>query len=58
MKRRITTLFLCCVLLCLAVGCGKATEKSTAETVNADVVGNVEISVPETVTYTHVDVRL
>ena len=30
----------------------------TAETVNADVVGNVEISVPETVTYTHVDVRL
>ena len=28
------------------------------ETVNADVVGNAEVSVPETVTYTHVDVRL
>ena len=30
----------------------------TTETVNADVVGNAEVSVPETVTYTHVDVRL
>lgn len=28
------------------------------ETVNADVVGNAEVSVPETVTYIHVDVRL
>lgn len=28
------------------------------ETVISDVVGNVEVSVPETVTYTHVDVRL
>ena len=28
------------------------------ETVNADVVGNAEVSAPETVTYTHVDVRL
>ncbi|MBR5513897.1 MAG: D-alanyl-D-alanine carboxypeptidase [Ruminococcus sp.] len=35
MKHRITTLFLCCSLLCLAVGCGNATENSTAETVNA-----------------------
>ena len=30
----------------------------TAESVNADIAGNVELSVPETVTYTHVDVRL
>ena len=28
------------------------------ETINVDVVGNAEVSVPETVTYTHVDVRL
>lgn len=35
MKHRITTLFLCCSLLCLAVGCGNVTENSTAETVNA-----------------------
>lgn len=35
MKHRITTLFLCCSLLYLAVGCGNATENSTAETVNA-----------------------
>ena len=28
------------------------------KTVNADVVGNTEVSVPETVTYTHVDIRL
>lgn len=35
MKRTITTLFLCCSLLCLAVSCGNATENSTAETVNA-----------------------
>ena len=37
----------------------KATDvEVTAEPVNADVAGNVEVSVPETVTYTHVDVRL
>ena len=30
----------------------------TTETVNVYVVGNAEVSVPETVTYTHVDVRL
>lgn len=28
------------------------------ETVNADVVGNAEVSVPETVAYTHIDVQL
>ena len=37
----------------------KATDvEVTAEPVNADVAGNVEVSVLETVTYTHVDVRL
>ncbi|MBE5853430.1 MAG: hypothetical protein E7299_10870 [Lachnospiraceae bacterium] len=35
----------------------KAADVET-ETVNSDVVGSVEVSVPETVTYTHVDVRL
>ena len=35
----------------------KAADVET-ETVNSDVVGNVDVSVPETVTYTHVDVRL
>lgn len=42
MKRRITTLFLCCSLLCLAVGCGNATENSTAETVNAVIEAEIE----------------
>lgn len=42
MKRRITTLFLCCSLLCLAVGCGNATENSTAETVNAVIEAEAE----------------
>ena len=42
MKHRITTLFLCCSLLCLAVGCGKATEKSTVETVNAVIEAETE----------------
>ena len=35
----------------------KAADVET-ETVNSDVVGSVEVSVPETVTYTHVYVRL
>lgn len=42
MKRRITTLFLCCSLLCPAVGCGNATENSTAETVNAVIEAEAE----------------
>lgn len=42
MKRRITTLFLCCSLLCPAVGCGNATENSTAETVNAVIEAESE----------------
>lgn len=42
MKRRITTLFLCCSLLCLAVGCGNATENSTVETVNAVIESETE----------------
>ena len=32
--------------------------KAATDTVNANAVGNVEVSVPEAVTYTHVDVRL
>ena len=35
----------------------KAADVAT-ENVNSDVVGNVEVSAPETVAYTHVDVRL
>ncbi len=42
MKRRITTLFLCCSLLCPAVGCDNATENSTAETVNAVIEAETE----------------
>ncbi len=42
MKHRITTLFLCCSLLCFVVGCGNATENSTIETVNAVIEAETE----------------